>query len=134
MEKPAAYSSVMDRIAMAASGLCVVHCILTPILIAVLPAIAVYAEINHDIELLLIGVMLPLSAFALFRGYKCHCSMQPTVNAAGGVALLLLAQLVLESETGELIASVAGGLALITAHIINIKAGRHCASGSACES
>lgn len=133
MKKAAVYSSLSDRFAIFASGLCVVHCILTPIFIAALPAIAAFAELNHNIELLLIGIMLPLSAFALFRGYRCHCSLKPTVNAAGGVVLLLMAQLVLESETGELIASVSGGLALITAHIINIQKGRHCASGSACE-
>ncbi len=127
------YQPHMDRLAIITSGLCIIHCILTPVLLALLPTAVFIAEFHDTIELLLLAGLLPISLIAIFKGYHHHSNLLPTYNAVGGVILILLAQLVFVSEAGEIIASVAGGLSLVIAHIVNITESRRCIFSSTCE-
>jgi len=80
---------VLDRSAIATSGLCVVHCLLTPIMLAtgLLPALAFMGE--ESFHRILFAAILPVSAMALAIGYIR--SRDGLLILSGAAGLLLLA-------------------------------------------
>lgn len=109
-----------DVIAATLSGLCVVHCLATPALIAVggsgLLISAFDTEWFHYLLLLPISLLL---VWSLPGGWCLHQRKAPFILGLSGF-LLLLAALLAPHET-EAALSVAGGLLLTSAHLYNRK-------------
>ena len=113
-------SSRLDRVAMGISGLCVVHCLATAVLVAVVSAAGgILGEpIIHEVGLALAMV---LGAVALGRGVTEHGFMMP--SAVGGLGLGVMAgALSLPHGSREAIYTVVGVMILALGHRLNLLA------------
>ena len=113
-------TSRLDRLAMGLSGLCVVHCVATAVLLALLASAGglLGAPIIHEVGLTL---ALIVGAFALGRGILEHGFMMP--SAIGGLGLGVMAgALSLPHNGAEAAYTVAGVLILALGHRLNVLA------------
>lgn len=117
----------LDGVAVALSGLCLVHCLALPLLVAGLPFISQFSAGHLHLQMLVI--VLPLSILALAIGFRRHKNM--LVIAAGGTGMLLLVvgATVAHTQLGltaDRIFTIVGALTLATAHYLNSVRARQC--------
>lgn len=118
----------LDGLAVALSTLCLVHCMVLPLIVVGVPLLAQFADSHLHYQLLLIVV--PLSVFALGIGYRRHRSMHIVGGGALGLLLLVVGATVAHSQLGLLadrLFTITGSLILATAHWKNSRRGTHCA-------
>ena len=116
-------SSRLDRIAMGLSGLCLVHCVGTAILLGLLASAGGFlgSPIVHEVGLTLAMV---IGSFALGRGILEHGFMLP--SAIGALGLGVMAGALSLPEGGhEPIYTVAGVMILALGHRLNVMATEH---------
>lgn len=82
-------STTLDKIAVLLSGVCIVHCLVTPLLVTLLPIIALSA-LAEDIlfHRLMLWLVLPTSCIALYIG--CHKHRDLKIVATGVIGMLML--------------------------------------------
>lgn len=110
--------SRIDRWGMAISSLCLIHCILLPVAIALLPAFASSLPGDAWVHPVLIGLALPVTGLALRRGYAAHRRLVPALSGGLGLALIGAA-LWFHGTVPETVLTVAGGLTVTLAHLMN---------------
>ena len=116
-------TSRLDRIAMGLSGLCLVHCVGTAILLGLLASAGGFlgSPIVHEVGLTL--AML-IGSVALGRGILEHGFMMP--SAIGALGLGVMAGALSLPEGGhEAIYTVAGVMILALGHRLNVMATEH---------
>lgn len=116
----AARNGTLDRLAMGLSGLCLVHCLATSVLLALLASAGglLMSPLVHEIGLTLAILM---GVFALGRGIAEHGFMMP--SAVGGLGLGVMAgALSLPHGGGEVIFTVIGVAILALGHDLNRRA------------
>ena len=122
-----------DRAAFCFSSLCILHCLLLPVLLVAYPIgilVTLSDEMFHQI---MVSVALPLSLVSLYVGYGHHKRNQLIVFGSVGLGMLMLPLVVpheLISETEETWLTVAGALIVCLAHVVNF---RLCTADQACE-
>jgi len=107
----------LDRMAITLSGLCVVHCLATAVLLGLLSAAGgmLGAPIIHEVGLTL---AMMLGALALGRGVYRHGFMMP--SAVGGLGLGVMAgALTMPHDGGEAVFTVLGVGILALGHQLN---------------
>ena len=110
----------LDRFAIGLSGLCLVHCLATAVMLGLLSAAGGFlgAPIIHEVGLTLAMV---LGAIALGRGIFEHGFMMP--SAVGGLGLGVMAgALTLPHDGSEAAYTIAGVLILALGHRLNVLA------------
>ena len=115
-------TSRLDRIAMALSGLCAVHCVATAVLLGLLASAGgmLGKPIIHEVGLTLAMI---LGAIALGRGIREHGLVLPSM--VGGVDLLIMAYAMSLHESGfEPAVTILGVSVLALGHRLNIRAKR----------
>ncbi|MCS7032967.1 MAG: MerC domain-containing protein [Phycisphaerae bacterium] len=126
-------SSAVDAAGVAVSLACGIHCILTPVLLLMLPTLgeAFHSPIVHRV---LAVVVTAVASFALYRGYRRHGHWLPiTMGSAGGILVwtaVFLPHAAADHEQFQLplgsILTMIGSALLISSHVINL---RNCRSG-----
>lgn len=61
-----------DKFAITLSFLCVIHCVILPFLLVLLPSLGVWQLDNEAFHSWLLIAVLPVSLYALVSGYKKH--------------------------------------------------------------
>ena len=110
----------LDRIAMGLSGLCVVHCVATAVLLGLVASAGGFLgqPIIHEVGL---SLAMIIGAFALGRGILEHGFMLP--SAIGGLGLGVMAgALSLPHDGREPIYTVVGVLIVALGHRLNVLA------------
>ena len=70
---------------------CAIHCMLTPILVILMPMAGLYLEKYHWIEYVIILSVIVLGSSSLYHGYKLHHQkMLPIALFAFGVFFMIL--------------------------------------------
>jgi hypothetical protein len=113
-------TSRLDRIAVGLSGLCLVHCLATAVLLGLLSAAGgiLGAPIIHEVGLTLAMI---LGSVALVRGILEHGYMMP--SAIGGLGLGVMAgALTLPHDGTEAVYTVVGVMILALGHRLNAMA------------
>lgn len=120
------YRRFWDRIGVYGSGACIVHCLFLPLMVPMVPLLSGIAESEWVHIGLLIA--LGLSALAAFvPGYRVHRAISVLVIGFVGVALLAGGVVAHEFKAAlNAPLTVVGGVALISAHLLNIKLCRQC--------
>ncbi len=114
-------SRLLDKSAMALSGLCLVHCLAGTLLLSVFAATGDW--LGHNVHLIGLAVALPLAAVALWRGVVLHGRGIIAALGAAGIALMA-ASLVAGHGGNEIALSITGVLLLGAAHWWNLRASR----------
>lgn len=112
-------SSLLDASALSLSGLCLAHCLALPLVAAASPLLAAWAEAEW-IHAAAVASAAPISLFALTRQGSPRGGL---ILGLCGLAALAAAAFVLPHAI-ETPATVAGGLILAAAHVLNWR-GRH---------
>lgn len=126
--KPAA---TLDRIAATLSGLCLLHCLALPLLIAGLPVLSELSGGHFHAQMLTVAI--PVSVIALGLGFRRHENSYVIAIGVLGMLLLVVGGTVAHSRYGlaaDRSLSVAGALILAVAHYFNSRLSRHCRSNT----
>lgn len=107
-----------DKLGICLSALCLIHCLITPMLLIFLPALSLWGHhVFHDALL----VILPLLAIAAFiPGFVRHRDPRVFYWAIPGLAAVVLGTLLFEEEIIlQAIITISGSILLIRAHLKN---------------
>lgn len=122
---------LLDRLGIVLSTLCMVHCLVTPLLILSLPLMARYYLLHPYFHWILAVVLLPLGLFAFARGYQRHHQKAVWYLGLPGLFLVAVSPLILhETQTlgPEPLWVSIGSVLLVAAHWKNQKSCRSCSS------
>ena len=111
---------LIDRLAIGLSGLCLVHCIASAVVIAVLASAGTFLldPIFHEVGM---SIALVLGVLGLGRGIVNHGFMLPA--SVGGLGIGVMAgSLVLGHENGGTLYSILGVLIVALGHDLNRRA------------
>lgn len=120
----AASLRLVDACGVFLSGLCAVHCAVTPVLVTVLPAVA-----GEGTETGLRRGLMALGLVGVGLGTALHKDRRALVPLAGGLMLAALLELGAVVPAFEVFVSLAVSALLIAAHALNTRAcNAHCHS------
>jgi len=110
-----------DKLAISLSAVCVLHCLFMPSFLILSSWFAAFSIDNEFIHYAILIVAIPVSAFALIRGFKNHKKLSYFVNGFFGLSLLVFAVLAagITGEIGEKSLTLLGSLFVIYAHYKN---------------
>ncbi|WP_286234870.1 MerC domain-containing protein [Thalassotalea sediminis] len=92
-----------DKAAIGVSLLCVIHCLVLPIAMILIPPLAGLSLLKSEsFHLWLVGAVVPVSLLALFFGYQHHRKIQVFVGAFIGLLILLVAAYLGHEILGDL--------------------------------
>jgi len=125
--KSIARSEVLDRLGMAASLACGVHCVLAPLALGMLAAFPVEWAFSRASETAMLLLTASLAATSLIPAYRNQHRRKSCLSMfGGGLLLLVLAKFALHGGGLEPV-FLAGGAALIAgAHLANLHFCRSC--------
>lgn len=123
MVKPATDTRLLDRIAMGISGLCLVHCLATAVLVGLLASASglLGKPVVHEVGL---TIAMILGAVALGRGIREHGFILPALVGLVGLAVMGYA-LTLRETAFEPLYTMAGVMILALGHRLNWMAAEH---------
>ncbi|MBN1240476.1 MAG: MerC domain-containing protein [Gammaproteobacteria bacterium] len=113
-----------DRIAIALSTICIVHCLAVPIVVAVLPVAAITFADDTHFHALMLWLVVPTSAVGFTLGYRVHRRWSIVAFGAVSAAALAAAAILGHAywrESLELAVNLAASLALAAAHWMNFR-------------
>ena len=93
---------VSDKFAMGLSLACVLHCFFVPSFLILTSGMLSVSLDNEFVHKLLVLVAVPISSFALIKGYKYHKTFSFLSFGILGLVALILAVVLGESNLGEL--------------------------------
>lgn len=123
----------LDQLAVLLSASCLVHCLLGPALIVLLPALGSTIFAHSEFHILLLFFIVPISGVALTLGSMRHGRREVWVLGGLGIATLVFGALLFHSlahddghghTLAEQLWTSAGGLVLAAAHILNYRYAR----------
>lgn len=116
----------LDHVAIALSGLCLLHCLLLPFIIAVLPLLSRINESHFHTQMLI--VVVPVSVFAFALGFRRHARKAIIAWGAAGVVVLVFGATIAHANygaTADTLVTMVGAIVLATAHYFNNRLTRH---------
>jgi len=116
----------LDQAALVGSAVCMVHCLMLPIVFAAAPALSVFFFIPESFHHWVIAFAAPAAVIALSSGRARHRTVFPVTFGCVGLTMLVLGAFVFPEGQVETIATVFGSVFLATAHILNWRSRRAC--------
>ncbi|RME16303.1 MAG: MerC domain-containing protein [Bdellovibrio sp.] len=121
------HRALWDRLGVFVSGLCIIHCLSLPILLAFFPQIKKKFFPKEDFtHMILLAFILGFAGAAFLSGYHVHGEKKPVIFMSIGVLIVIFATYFAHNLLGhywEPVLAIIGSLFLIYAHILNHK---HC--------
>jgi hypothetical protein len=111
-----------DTFGIAASIICVIHCLALPVLAMTLPTLALEAEHGHMAHFILAGFVVAFCLFAIIPGYRQHRHNHVLYGMVTGVGLVLFATFFADSVFGpvaEMPIITLGNFIVVAAHLRN---------------
>lgn len=113
-----------DRLGICLSWLCLIHCVMTPVVLLLLPGLSFIPAVGHSEdhehfhEALLI--VLPILALAAFvPGYRAHRNKKVFAWGIPGLILISLGVFVFHHGWETVVVTIPGSILLIRAHLLN---------------
>jgi peptidoglycan/LPS O-acetylase OafA/YrhL len=119
----------VDQIGMWTSALCVIHCLLTPVLLSISAVSAHFLPSEERTHRTLAVAIAALGAIALVRGYRRHRSLRVLVLMVVGLVFIFAGAYWgnrLPSHAAEVIVTLIGSAFMIAAHRTNHTFCRDC--------
>jgi MerC mercury resistance protein len=114
--------SLLDRIAIGLSGLCLLHCMAGFVLLSLFALTGDW--LDHRVHVIGLMLALPLAAVALWRGWRRHGRMVIAMLGAAGLVVMMASLIVVHGGMKEMLVSMVGVTLLALAHWQNMKAMR----------
>ncbi|MDG6077708.1 MerC domain-containing protein [Erythrobacter litoralis] len=112
-------SSWLDGIGIGISSLCVVHCLLLPLVIALSPAWSAWLNLPESIHLWILIVALPFSGTVLWRSAQNSARGRASFGIGMMGLMLMGAGLFAEREIVEVAITISGASLVAMAHLRN---------------
>jgi hypothetical protein len=114
---------LLDFAAIGLSGLCLVHCLGTSLLLGLVAGGNLF-NIWHSelVHVVLLAIAAPLTLWTLVRSHRCHGSGLALLFGIAGLKLMALALAFTASSQLEMWITVAGVALLAAGHIMNLRA------------
>lgn len=111
-----------DRVAIGLSVLCMVHCVGVSFAAVMAPALGLlFVRTEHEVHWVLLGVAVPLSVIALWRGYRRHHRSGCVALGVVGLVLMTLGVSHLLARALETPLTLIGVTLLLVAHLQNLR-------------
>ncbi len=119
--------STWDRLGIWISGLCAIHCLLMPVVIATLPLWSSTLHLHAWTHLVFAALLIPVTVFAVRGAYQAHRPQSILVLLVSGLVLVVGAALFHETlgEVGEALVTLVGSVLLIVGHWRNWRTRTH---------
>jgi hypothetical protein len=120
------YQLKWDAIGIGASLACAIHCVLLPVIFTTITLSGIEILENPYLEGLTLLISMSVGGWAIWRGYrKLHHRKNLLIYFFAGLILMITGNFVsyMPSEMGL---KIIGAIFLITAHIKNLRACKHC--------
>ncbi len=110
-----------DKIAISLSTICVLHCLFMPSFLILSSWFVAFSVNNEFVHYSILFAAVPVSAYALMKGYLNHNKLSYFLFGIFGLTVLVLAVLTTSifGEIGEKSLTVLGSLFVIYAHYKN---------------
>lgn len=118
-----------DGAAIAASAVCLVHCLVLPVLIILLPTLTAFLTLPEEFHKAALAIAVPVSALALWTGYRRHRAIKAALVVLPGLLLMVVGALAAPSDTAETVLTVVGAVLLAIGHARNWRVGKHVSGG-----
>lgn len=118
-----------DQLGVWTSALCVVHCMVTPVLLSLSVVSAHFLPSEERTHRILAVIIATLGALALVKGYRSHRHLRVLYLMLAGLACIFGAAYWgnhLPSHRAEVLVTFAGSCFMITAHRMNHTFCRNC--------
>lgn len=125
------FQRTFDRLGFSASTICAIHCVATPLLLSVLPALGLGFLAHGTFEMVMIATSIVIAAVSLGSSYRIHRKLNPILMMISG-GMILVFNFVghdSHSETIEMLhpyIAAFAGLMIAGAHWINMRLCRSC--------
>lgn len=119
-------TGILDNAAVTLSGLCLLHCLALPVLVAALPFLGQFSEEHFHFQMLV--VVLPVSLVAFTYGFRRHRDRRIVAWGGAGMLLLVLGATVAHSSYGvvaDRLVTICAVLILAATHYLNNRLSRH---------
>lgn len=119
--------SALDKVGIALTSLCAIHCILLPVLLPLLPLVGLTATHNHALERTLLLITMVLGFITLFVGFhKYHRKLYPFYSLFLGGFIYWQKDLL--GHEYEHYVLIVGAAFVVLAHVLNLRLCNHCHS------
>ncbi len=119
-------TSQLDKFAILLSGICLVHCLVAPLALTLIPIFSLTTFVEDVVfHRLMLWVVVPTSIVALFIGCKKHRLWSIALSGVFGIGILFAVAFLGHdhiSVGAEKVATSIGGLLLALSHYLNYKA------------
>jgi uncharacterized membrane protein YvlD (DUF360 family) len=121
-------NELWDRLGISASVLCILHCLLTPVLVLAMPLVGGFLS-EQWFHAIIAIIIFPVAIFALWRGFRIH-RLRRTVVLGGLGLICVLFGMTHGYSVGrahpesEVVLMILGGSLLALAHYFNLRACR----------
>lgn len=112
----------LDGVAVTASVLCLIHCLVLPAILVALPVLATMLAVPERFHAAAFILALPTSVLAMMLGLRRHGAKRPLVAAMFGLTLLGIGAFAIDSDMAERAVSSMGAVLLAVAHVDNWRA------------
>lgn len=112
----------LDRTGLILSGACLVHCAVLPLSVLVLPSLGgVLFDHSSLLHWILLGLAIPVSGYALIRGFREHGERGGLLVGTLGLLLMGIGVSHLLAENLEIPLTLSGAAIVAGAHLMNIR-------------
>lgn len=118
-----------DRVGIWLSGICLVHCLLLPLALVVVPLSALIVTWHEEVHVVFAGLLIPTTALAAYQGYRRHRQRRVLWWFGLGLSLVLIASFPGHEVLGVLggtIVTMLGSILLIGGHWQNWRLRTQC--------
>ena len=109
----------IERAAIGATTLCLIHCAGLPLLLAALPVLSSLIHVPESFHIWILALAVPSAALALSSGRRRHRRAYPLLAGLAGLFLLAAGALLLLGGPWETPVTILGSLCLAFAHVAN---------------
>lgn len=118
---------VLDKAAVALSGLCLLHCLALPLFLLLVPFLGTMSLDRLHGQMLV--VVIPVSVVALLLGFRRHRRRMVLLAGSVGMVLLIIGGTFAHNRLGitaDRMLTIAGAVVLAFTHYRNSRLARHC--------
>lgn len=118
-------SALLDLFAISVSSVCMVHCVGLPLILLALPGLLTAFNWPEEVHVFAVCLAIPASSLAVYsRWRKLYAAQRRSIITMMVMGLsLLIGALFMREEWQETVLTVCGSVALISAHVMNMRTG-----------